>query len=380
MVRETLPSGTGYSRAVPRLPCSLIGSLTALGTAALAALTLAACGSVAGKSPDAASGTGGSSSGGIGGAADAGDAAPTSDSGNPGGPDAAADGLAAPCNLARPFGAPAIVSSLNTGFLDIDVWLTADSRTAIVASNHTGAGGPGGFDLYTAGRAAATGDFGAATPLPVVNGVDTDRKPVLSPDSLKLFFSSNRLVGDGGTGLNIFVATRPNPLSDFGTPGPLAGVNSSGVDYAGSVSGDGRTLYFDSVTTANRDILTKDLTSSSPPAPVAELNSAGNDAFPVVSLDGRTIYFASIRALPGAAGDAGASADAGVKMDFDIWVARRATASGPFSDLAPVNELNTASTDVPNWISPDGCTIYISTDRNAPNGDRHIWAASKPAN
>jgi hypothetical protein len=328
-----------------------------------AAVGLAACGSVSNKSDagtDDAAGSGGATGSG-GSIADAGNDAPT-----------------VTCDLTKPFGAPALVTSLNTGFVEIDVWLTDDSRTAYVASNRTDLGGLGSYDIYVASRASATGDFGAMTALANVNSTASDRRPVLSSDGLTLFFSSNRPVGDGGTGNNIFVVTRPNALADFGTPGPLAGANSAATDFPDSVTSDGKLLYLDSQSAATRDIYVRDLTTSNPPTPVAELNSTNSDAFAVISHDGRTIYFASNRTS--AARVDGGSPDASARTDFDVWVAHRAAATGAFSNLAPVTELNTTSEDAPNWLSPDGCTIYLSSDRNAPAGARHIWAASKPAN
>ncbi len=340
------------------------------GAGLLAAVGLAACGSVASNSDAGAGGATGS-----GGASASGGATGSGGSAGTGGAiDAGNDAPAAACDLTKPFGAPALVTSLNTGFMEIDVWLTGDSRTAYIASNRTDIGGPGSYDLYVASRAAATGDFGAMTLLANVNTASSERRPVLSPNLLTLFFSSSRPVGDGGTGTNIFVVTRPNALADFGTPGPLAAANSAATDYPDSVTSDGKLLYLDSTVAVNRDIYVRDLTSSNAPTPVAELNSSSADAFAVISNDGRTVYFATARPLPGATGDAA------VRTDFNVWVASRAGATGTFSNLAPVTELNTTSEDAPSWLSPDGCTIYLSSDRNAPSGDRHIWAATKPAN
>jgi len=324
-----------------------------------AAVGFAACGSVSNNKSDAGSGGAvgsGGATGSGGSSADAGSDAPT-----------------VACDLTKPFGAPALVTSLNTGFVEIDVWLTDDSRTAYVASTRTDLGGLGSNDIYVASRSGPTGDFGPMTALANVNSTASDRRPVLSPNRLTLFFSSNRVAGDGGTGTNIWVVTRPNALADFGTPGLLAGANSAATDYPDSVSSDGRFLYLDSAAGTSRDIYVRDLTTTNPPAPVAELNSSESDAFAVISSDGRTVYFATSRPLPGAAGDAAA------RTDFNVWVASRAAATGTFSNLAPVPELNTTSEDAPSWLSPDGCTIYLSSDRNAPSGSRHIWAASKPA-
>ena len=329
----------------------------------------AACGSVSNKS-DAGSG------GAVGSGGDTGSGGATGGGGTIA--DASSDASVVACDLTKPFGTPALVTSLNTGFVEIDVWLTDDSRTAYVASTRTDLGGPGGNDIYVASRASATGDFGAMSLLANVNSASADRRPVLSPDRLTLFFSSNRPVGDGGTGTNIFVVTRPNALADFGTPGLLAAANSTATDFPDSVTADGKLLYLDSASGASRDIYVRDLTTSNPPTPVAELNSTNSDAFAVISHDGRTIYFASNRTS--AARVDGGAPDAAARTDFDVWVAHRAAATGAFSNLAPVPELNSTSEDAPNWLSPDGCTIYLSSDRNAPSGSRHIWAASKPAN
>jgi len=335
-----------------------------------AVLGLGACGSVSSNAGTGGSGSGGSTGSGGAGPTDAGTGGATDarvdSSGN--------DAPAAACDLTKPFGTPALVTSLNTGFIEIDVWLTDDSRTAYVASTRTDLGGLGSYDIYVASRAGATGDFGAMTPLAGINSANADRRPVLSPDRLTLFFSSNRPAGDGGTGTNIWVVTRPNALADFGTPGLLSGANSAATDFPDSVSADGKMLYLDSAVGASRDIYVRDLTTTNPATPVTELNSTSSDAFAVISSDGRTVYFATSRPLPGTA------ADAAVKTDFDVWVAHRAAATGTFSNLAPVPELNTTSEDAPNWLSPDGCTIYLSSDRTALAGNRHIWAASKPAN
>ena len=93
---------------------------------------VAACGSVANKSgAGGATGSGGTSAaGGV-----TGSGGTLSDAGAGGAIDApvdsgGSDGPVAACDLTKPFGTPALVTSLNTGFQEIDVWLTDDSRTA----------------------------------------------------------------------------------------------------------------------------------------------------------------------------------------------------------------------------------------------------------
>ncbi len=59
-----------------------------------------------------------------------------------------------------------------------------------------------------------------------------------------------------------------------------------------------------------------------------------------------------------------------------MLVAHRTTPTGPFSGLAMVTELNTTSAEFPTYLSPDGCTIYIGSNRS---GRQHLWVAGKPA-
>ncbi len=330
------------------------------GAGLLAAWVFAACGSVSNKS-DA----------GAGGAIDApvdssGSDAPVDSSGSDAPVDSSgSDAPAVACDLSKPFGTPALVASLDIGGQEVEVWLTDDSSTALVALSITGFGCCG---IASASR-TATGDFGPLAPLA---NIDRGRRPVLSSDRMTLFVASNRAIGDAGGSSHILVATRNDALADFGMPGLLPGENAGTEESPGSLSADGHLLYLDGVVGADRDIYVRDLTTSGPPTPVAELNTGADEASAVISNDGRTIYFATTRSLPGSA------ADAAVKTDFDVWVAHRDAATGTFSNLAPVTELNSGFSELPNWVSPDGCTIYLSSARLS--GTRAIWVASKPAN
>ena len=86
---------------------------------------------------------------------------------------------------------------------------------------------------------------------------------------------------------------------------------------------------------------------------VTELNSASNDAGPVATPDGLTIFFSSNRPAAGAAGG------------NDVWIARRSSVSEVFGAPQLVTELNSAGSDAVTWASPDGCTVYIQSDRQS---------------
>jgi hypothetical protein len=69
--------------------------------------------------------------------------------------------------------------------------------------------------------------------------------------------------------------------------------------------------------------------------------------------DGLTLFFSSSPA----AGDAGGTA-------ADLYVAWRRSAAEPFSVTQPLDDLNTAAAERDPWLSPDGRTLYFTSDRS----------------
>ena len=367
-------------------------AITSCGTAtpgAGAGIDASASGGTAGAS--GANGTDGSSGrGGAAGAADSSDldsragagGASGTDVGTDGSNDASLDGAIddgasdatddsrPTCNVNKPFLSPTPVASINSGYAEDQIYLTPDGLTAVFSSSRPAA--LGGYNLYTATRTSPTGDFGPATLLANVNSEFNDREPVLSADGLTLFFASDRVPppSDGGN-LDIYVAKRSNTLSDFTVPGPVTGVNSDAREDPNSLSPDGQTLYFDSTrATGNFATYMKSLVTSDPPTPLSEPNTPADTSAFVVTRDSLVAYFASALS---------ASPDSGAN-EVNIWVGHRTTPTGPLLGVARVDELNTSSLDIPNWIAPDGCTLYFVTDRNNASLSYDIWVARKPEN
>jgi Tol biopolymer transport system component len=107
--------------------------------------------------------------------------------------------------LGRPVNGPAADS-----FSDI----SPDGSALYFASNRPG--GFGDFDLWVAHRAPGGGAFGRVDNLgPLVNGSGYDGDPAISPDGLVLIFASDR---PGGSGGDLWVATRGSTDVDFGIP------------------------------------------------------------------------------------------------------------------------------------------------------------------
>ena len=111
-------------------------------------------------------------------------------------------------------------------------------------------------------------------------------------------------------------------------------------------------------------IAKENATGFDPPKKVTELSSTANDWQPQISGDGLTVVFASDR-------------DGG-KGGFDLWMAKRANATAPFSTPTALGELNTNAADFAGWLSADGCRIWFSSNRVDAGGNSSLYYAERP--
>jgi Tol biopolymer transport system component len=318
----------------------------------------AGCGSV-GQKTDAGAGTGGATDGGAGGAGGSGGG---TDSGSAA--DAPADsGTPAACNPMSAFGAPVVVPGLSSTTRDDGLSLSPDTLTAYFSSFR---GTSGVVDnIYTASRAAADQTFGSIALITSVMGASgVDFAPRISPDGLRLYFASTR----AGTNAHIFLAARTSLLTDFAPASQVAMVNSTADDRDEHVTADEKTIVFASTRTPTSGALDLWIAerpgtgSFGAPTRIAELATASNEFLPVLSDDKLTLYFGSDRTI------------APAKGGNDIWVARRSTPTGTFGAAQNVAELNSAMDDYPEWLSPDGCTLYIAS---GPATATHFYQATR---
>lgn len=77
-------------------------------------------------------------------------------------------------------------------------------------------------------------------------------------------------------------------------------------------------------------------------------------AAPVASQDGLALYYLSMRTDDGGIGDG------------EIWVSTRASLDRAFTEPTKLAGVNSPYFDVPSWISPDGCRLYLHSDREHP--------------
>jgi len=140
------------------------------------------------------------------------------------------------------------------------------------------------------------------------------------------------------------------------------GVNSEGWDSQPSISGDGKKLYFSSKRPGGfggSDIYVASVTESGWGDVVNlgdKINSAGNDESPFVHQDNRTLYFRSN-------GHIGMG-------DYDIFIARRATLNDEFSNVVNIGyPINSAGDEGGLYVSLDGSTGYFASDKSFFKGE-----------
>lgn len=285
-------------------------------------------------------------------------------------PDAAADAAdtadaAMPrCDPNKPFGAPALVSGLSTADDDSTARLSADELTVFFARGVAGAGVP---DIYTATRASRDAGWGVATMVSGVSSAGPDFSPMVTDDGLTLFLTSSATGTRGGS--DIFLSSRPNQLSDFGTPaslGPSGVINTSLPEADPYILPDGKTVWFDVYTGVGDTEIYRATAGAAGFTMRQKVLGVGSplvDAYPVITLDERTLYFASDRADTDALGD------------LDLYVATRAAATGPFDPPRILKVLNSSNPEFPTWISRDECVLYLS---RRVSGAYDIYKAERP--
>ncbi len=263
------------------------------------------------------------------------------------------------CNPTSPFGAPVLVAGLESTATEGGLRLTPDETTGFFWS--TRPGGPGTTNLYMATRSDRTAAF-ANIALLSINMTGNQYDPSVTADALTLAFGSDRASSDGS--FDLFLATRTTSAADFGGVIPLSTLNTASNDQQPYLLPDGSEIYFSSDRSGDSDVYRARRNGSGfgPPSAVTEINTAGiADEHPVISGDDLTIFFSSTRA--------------GGVGNIDVWTATRATTSSQFGAITDVQAVNTASKDIPDWISPDGCRLYLHSDVNG--GSPHEYIATR---
>jgi len=246
--------------------------------------------------------------------------------------------------------------------------------------------GSGNGDVWLATRASPDQPFGAAVALTAVNGDSFETSSAISSDGLTLWFGSDRAGGAGG--VDIWVSQRATRASAWSTPVDVVSLNSPADDIPRPPGQHARVMPMASqraVAGNYQTYLAPRATTGAPfaaPAAIPELDYADRstvDGF--LTDDGLTMFFSSSpvaapadAATPADAGmrvDAGTSGDAGVAKS-DLFVAWRRSTSEAFGFIEPLSDLNSPADERDPWLTPDGSTLYFTSDRG---GALNIYTA-----
>ena len=145
-------------------------------------------------------------------------------------------------------------------------------------------------------------------------------------------------------------------------------INTDGDDYEPRLSADGMTLFFvRGKAGRNADIYValRSPDGWTDPQPLNGVNSEADDLGPEPAPDGESLYFYSNRE--------------GTHGGFDLWTARRTVDGwGDVSNLGPL--VNSEFNDYGPAITPDGATLYFSSNRPQPTDydepDPSAWPAT----
>lgn len=233
----------------------------------------------------------------------------------------------------------------------------------------------GSKDLWVSQRPTRTSAWGTPQNLgTTINTGDIENLPTLSPDGKTMFFTSTRPGGFGSS--DIYMTTRTNPNDDSGWTVPVnlgAVINTAsgeiGASYFEDPTNGTAVLYF----TSNRpgglggeDIYQSTRNANgtyNTPTNVAALNSTTFDRSSAIRHDGLEIFFASERG--------------GGLGGRDIWVSTRASVSAPWNPPINVAAVNSPETDQNPSLSPDGSTIYLSSERPGGGGIGELYSVNR---
>jgi hypothetical protein len=223
--------------------------------------------------------------------------------------------------------------------VDHDVTISDDGLTLIAWRNR---------QFASAHRESSDHMFGAPVPDPLLKTasdwfIQSQEAlydvPSLSGDGLAIY-------GDfGGQAVyQAFVARRSFATEEFGVGARVPGLDDVYL-RSPAISADGQVLYIVQGSHLFYTRLSGD--AFGPIVAIGATDSPAGERSPVISHDQLTLYFASERT------------DGTAKGMSDIWVSTRSDSAADFGFPHAIDELNSPDDDVPVWISPDACEMFI---------------------
>jgi hypothetical protein len=265
--------------------------------------------------------------------------------------------------MAQPyhFGPAQIVPELATTTRTDNPTLTGDLLEIFFTSDRVSGNG----DIWTAKRASPSLPFDPPTAVTELNMDSFETSSAISTDGLTLWFGSDRAGGVGST--DIWVSTRTTRTATWSTPVNVVALNTAAEDIPRPPGQHDLVMPLASTIASAGLYETYFATRPSRGAPfgapvlvdeVDQPDLATVDGF--LTDDGLTLFFSRSPAAPAA--DAGT--DGGVVMKADLFVAFRRSTNEAFQLTVPLYDLNTSADERDPWLTPDGKTLYFTSDRD----------------
>ena len=275
------------------------------------------------------------------------------------------------CNTTKQFGAPVLLDSLNTDLEDATPRLSAD-ELVIVFSRRSAAGN---YDLWTAARTHRDEPFGAPSLLTTVNSVNSELWPSQSSDGLTLIFDADRTTS--GT-FRIWMSTRASTADPFGPPALRPELMNN--EFHGILAND-RALYFSSTARPGEgraDIWRADVSTTNtigtPLALVGGVNTDEEEVAPALTTDEKTIVFRRSTTTPPVPPSMTPT------VEYDVYTASRSTPQDGFGPSSKVDTLALPNVvETPSWVSPDNCALYGFSNAPGGPGGTNLYVAVRPA-
>ncbi|HMF44744.1 MAG TPA: hypothetical protein VKQ32_28915 [Polyangia bacterium] len=270
------------------------------------------------------------------------------------------------------FEVPQIVTELRSDSRTDNPTLTADLLEIFFTSDRPG--GSGGGDVWSARRSDLLHPFSPPTAVTEVNTSTFETSSAISADGLTLWFGSDRPGGVGST--DIWAASRPTRSAAWMTPINVDALNTAVEDIPRPPGQHNLVMPLSSKTATAAVYQTFFAARASAGAPfgtpvllsaLAQPDKSTVDGF--LTDDGLTLFYSSAPAV--APADATVN-DAGMPT-ADLFVAFRRSVDEVLWLVQPLDDLNTPGDERDPFLTPDGKTLYFTSDRD---GALNIYTAS----
>lgn len=272
------------------------------------------------------------------------------------------------CDPNKPFGTPTRVTELSVDeeIEDSDARLSPDERTIYFQS--TRETDPKAHRIWVATRPDPDSKFETPTLIDLEPGTSF-YDPVVTSDGLAI------IVQRGNNGSKLQFSTRADPSAQFLPLQDVGGTDDPEQDERDPfLASDGRLLFTrmgpKGAPSPDLYIASGSINDGFTATALALVNTTSLERNPVLSSDGLRLFFSSDR--NGAAGTQ------------RIFTASRDDPTAPFGEPTEVDELAVVDGihdyDAPTWISPDGCVLYLASNRegSGAQGTTHIFVARRP--